>query len=325
MPLDTHALGDKWPSDRSNLTMMEVPRIEGSLNDVLGVRYSAGCALMLTIWDILITLDKEVTFVWSNSPGLPHIILVLTRYCNLVSLIYANYSIPTDSSAQRIRRQRIRIGGSFSAIDAIFSLIGKVHLQQCKALPVIFGVLVLAFSLSYNVYVALHLYGLWDQRRRMRTVLCIAIAVLYIPVLSIVSLGLKTLYRDTMFLSALHTCILSGNDTFTKVAFGCMPAFDVFVILLTAYNVLDRPRRPQERFTVEMRRDGALWFLILFGPADFYRSIVDINSDLSHYIANGYSRRSQEKGTRNEVQSTSQLEVPSLVGDSTDGPQHCLH
>lgn len=46
---------------------------------------------MLTIWDILITLNKEVTFVWSNSPGLPHIILVLTRYCNLVSLIYANY------------------------------------------------------------------------------------------------------------------------------------------------------------------------------------------------------------------------------------------
>ncbi len=98
--------------------------------------------------------------------------------------------------------------------------------------------------LGYLVYVALHLYGLWDQRRRMRTVLCIAIAVLYIPVLSIVSLGLKTLYSaflylyltcshllifesivvigDTMFLSALHTCILSGNDTFTKVAFGCM-------------------------------------------------------------------------------------------------------
>lgn len=106
-----------------------------------------GCALMLTIWDILITLDKEVTFVWSNSPGLPHIILALTRYCNLVSLIYANYCtspfpiywyihelsqpFPPDSSAQRIRRQRIRIGESFSAIDAIFSLIGKVHLQQC--------------------------------------------------------------------------------------------------------------------------------------------------------------------------------------------------
>ncbi len=36
----------------------------------------------------------------------------------------------------------------------------------------------------------------------------------------------------------------------------------MFVILLTAYNVLDRPRRPQERFTVEMRRDGALWFLV---------------------------------------------------------------
>ena len=42
----------------------------------------------------------------------------------------------------------------------------------------------------------------------------------------------------------------------------CQAAFDLFVIIMATCNMLDRPRGPQHNVVSEMRRDGAVWFLV---------------------------------------------------------------
>ncbi|KAI0685403.1 hypothetical protein BC835DRAFT_1384301 [Cytidiella melzeri] len=217
---------------------IQVATLLKSTDALLATKYLAGSALVLSLWDTVVTIDQEAAYMWPREWDLTQIVFFLNRYGISCCLIYVNYML----------------GGMRPTINEV----------SCKVFVLVLCILTVLYSMSANAYVTLRHYSLWDHRRGIMIALGIALFVTYIPVFVLGGMSIGTYYRHTYYVAILDTCLVSTQPDTVKGFWGCMVAFDVFVIILTACSALDRPRRNQHELITNMRRDGALSFFALF-------------------------------------------------------------
>ncbi|KAI0799675.1 hypothetical protein BC629DRAFT_1497635 [Irpex lacteus] len=100
----------------------------------------------------------------------------------------------------------------------------------------------------------------------MKTILCVALALVHIPVFVLGGISIAGFVESTQYLPApINACTTLKKDDVVKIAFGCVLLYDVFVVCLALFNALDRPRRPRHKIVTNLHRDGAIWFFMLFG------------------------------------------------------------
>ncbi|KAI0341096.1 hypothetical protein BDW22DRAFT_1359286 [Trametopsis cervina] len=61
-------------------------------HDVVLTRYCAVISLVCTVWEYLITIDQEITLIWTGRPffSIARLMFRFSRYGLICSLIYAN-------------------------------------------------------------------------------------------------------------------------------------------------------------------------------------------------------------------------------------------
>ncbi|KAI0083282.1 hypothetical protein BDY19DRAFT_910715 [Irpex rosettiformis] len=196
-------------------------------------------ALVVSLWDTLATLDQEVDCIWTLPFGAVKALFFFVRYGNVAALLYVNY---------------IYSGINHPTTDA-----------QCKAFQATYDSLIVLNSCFYNAFVALRVYAIWDRRRKVKIILCVVLAIVQVPVFVLGGKSVAAFASHTVFTPApINTCVTFQENNLVKVAFGCVLLYDVFVILLAVFNVFDRPRRPQHKVVMDLHRDGAIWFFVLF-------------------------------------------------------------
>ena len=67
----------------------------------------------------------------------------------------------------------------------------------------------------------------------------------------------------------LQTCVVSKKPPLLIGVWACMVAFDIFTLILAVTNSFDRPHRHQVEVLVNLKRDGAAFFLVGAGIQTF--------------------------------------------------------
>ncbi|KAI0799676.1 hypothetical protein BC629DRAFT_1611301 [Irpex lacteus] len=226
--------------------------LESELHIVLVTRFAAGSALVLSLWDVLIKMDREVRYIWPLKFGPMKALYLFVRYGNVASLLYANHIYSGINSPNTDLMQGIPSYIRQPPGD-IFVFIQRLATFRGIYLP------------------SLRLYAIWDKRTSVKKILIVALAIVHIPVFvlgGISVLGFTPKIENTVFVPVLNTCVTVQEVPVFKFAFGCVLVYDVLVVFLAACNALDRPRGPQDPLVANlmlfaMRAANFLFFLFL--------------------------------------------------------------
>ncbi|PBK97157.1 hypothetical protein ARMGADRAFT_625337 [Armillaria gallica] len=211
---------------------------------ILFVTYIPAAAMVLMLWDHCLTFDEEVATMWGplDEHILTKVVHILNRYFTEAVLIYRVYV--TSELAQ--------------------SSGGEAH---CKAVVWLANVSAVIIASISQFYVMMRVYRLLDHRQRVRRTLVVAfgICITAITVLSILSV------LSYLKAGAQSACAIGRIPTTVAYTIGVLLLFNVFVIFMTIYNALEKPRRSENELLDSLRRDGAriylgicmLWLILL--------------------------------------------------------------
>ncbi|KAF8990285.1 hypothetical protein BDQ17DRAFT_1372111 [Cyathus striatus] len=241
------------------MSLLVVPH--GTLHSLQASRYLAGGFLSAMIWDHLTTLDREVYLIWKSgasggSKWMIRIAFTFNRYGNEAFLVFIAY---------------VTSGIHVPSPHLCRSLL--IFIAFCGPMMV---------QISHFALV-LRLYALTDQRRAILYCLiagfCVAMFISYIfAVLTTIALKHQPIFVQDGF----NSCIITTNPKDIIGVIAPMCAFDIFIILVTVYNALDRPYRSNAELFISLYKDGAKYFLgntaihliflltAIYGPTDAF-------------------------------------------------------
>ncbi|PBK59700.1 hypothetical protein ARMSODRAFT_982793 [Armillaria solidipes] len=208
------------------------------VNRILFVTYTPAAAMVLMLWDHCLTFNEEVATMWSplDEGILTKVVHILNRYFTEAVLLYRVYI--TSELAQ--------------------SASGEAH---CKAVVWLANVSAVIIASISQFYIMMRVYCLWDHRQWVRRTLLVAfgICITTLTVLSILSVlsYLKTGGNS----DSQNTCAIGRIPTTVACTIGVLLFFNVFVIFMTIYNALEKPRRSENELLDSLRRDGARVYL----------------------------------------------------------------
>ncbi|KAF8993324.1 hypothetical protein BDQ17DRAFT_1546132 [Cyathus striatus] len=226
-------------------------------NSALASRYFTAAGFTLLLWDHLNTLSKEVDLIWRGSgrySWMLKVAFLFNRYVHegyMLFVVYVTSGIraPSDDVC-RSYLMAVVFFGTVATIIAQFLLI-------------------------------LRLYVLMDQRRAVLYwltagfVIAVAVSLLF-TILSMIDFK----NGPIGVVPVLNVCVLIEKPRYALGILSPMCAFDVFVVLLSIYNALDRPYRSNAEFFTSLYKDGVRIFLgnavlhlvdllvVIFGSAD---------------------------------------------------------
>ncbi|KAF8993418.1 hypothetical protein BDQ17DRAFT_1546046 [Cyathus striatus] len=216
-----------------------------ALNSLLASRYLTGGALAVLLWDHLTTLDREVQLIW-NSRGRSRWMLkgafAFNRYVNegfLLFIAYVSSGIQTPS----------------------LDLYASVHQELLSYFMFVAFCGTIAAEISQFVFV-LRVYALTDQRRSIFYWLTggFVIAVSFSQVFAVLTM-VKLKDEFLFVIPGFNACIAFQKPKYLVAVLAPMCAFDIFIIILTIYNALDRPHRNNAELINNLFKDGAKFFL----------------------------------------------------------------
>ncbi|GJE93664.1 hypothetical protein PsYK624_098240 [Phanerochaete sordida] len=208
----------------------------GVYNGLSLTRYLQVSALTCTLYDHLLTLRYEIEFVYHGKFSYVKGLYILIRYGIEASLIYVGFII-----------------SGFRP---------KLDVELLSYVPVLWTC-TMVFSICTNLYVAFHHYTVWDRRKATFYVLLLCLVGTYVPA---GYFGIQAVfdYREAIvYASIIDQCapILQPNSI--KEYWACLFAFDVLAMAVIVMNSFHRPFAQRQDVFTSLRRDGAVWFVIL--------------------------------------------------------------
>ncbi|KAJ3559560.1 hypothetical protein NM688_g269 [Phlebia brevispora] len=211
--------------------------ILGAINGLLATKYLAACALVCALWDHLINVDKEVQVLWrrkGKTGKTTKIVYVVVRYGSEISLVYVAYMLAGLGN---------HLSNTFAVMLCLFTVL---------------------FTIMSTTYMIFYHFGLWDHGKRVMGILIGILICTYTPVLIMAVLVILVYYENSIYQPVLNTCLVIEQPKFVVAAWGCMCAFDFLTIVLALANSLHRPYRHHIDVLKNFRRDGAIFFIIVF-------------------------------------------------------------
>ncbi|KAJ3781596.1 hypothetical protein GGU11DRAFT_812308 [Lentinula aff. detonsa] len=216
--------------------------MESSIADVESLyrlRYLSGVALIVMVYDHLLTLDDEFSTIWANTNReyLQKLMFVVNRYYTEAMVIYVVYVS----------------SGLASLDDAV-----------CRRFIWVFALTSTIFTATTHFFITLRLYHSWDKRKRMAIILLIAFTAFISAAAVLAVISAVQVQSVIYFISLLRACVIPDIPTTLPYMMGTLFGFDLFIILLALFNAFERPHKTHADVLDALHRDGARLFLAVF-------------------------------------------------------------
>ncbi|KAJ3552286.1 hypothetical protein NM688_g4229 [Phlebia brevispora] len=222
-----------------SLTPAVLEQILESVNGLLATKYLAVVAWICVVWDHVLTFHQEVDYIWRERK------FSLTKY----GLPFALDILLETDMVDRQSSPVLHLGWTL----------------WCKRFSATLCLFIIIYPTIANSYMSSRLYMLWDQRKKTVIILGAAFLITYIPVVVFSLFTLVLVYNHTVYApEPLNTCIIYKRSVYVIGVFGAMCTFDLFIILFSFLNALDRPFRHYTEALAHFRRDGAIFFSCMF-------------------------------------------------------------
>ncbi|KAJ3559558.1 hypothetical protein NM688_g270 [Phlebia brevispora] len=207
----------------------------GAINGLLATKYLAAAALVCSLWDHMINIDREIHVLWqSKTAKVTKFVYTVVRYGSDISLVYVAYMLAGLGN---------HLNTTFAVMLCLFTVL---------------------FTVMSNTYMIFYHFALWDHGKRAMAILIGILGLTYTPVVIMAVLVVIVYFQNSIYQPLLNTCLVIEQPKFVVAAWGCMCAFDFCTIVLALANSFHRPHRHHLDVLTNFRRDGAIFFIIVF-------------------------------------------------------------
>ncbi|KAJ7457992.1 hypothetical protein B0H11DRAFT_2319638 [Mycena galericulata] len=207
---------------------------------VFAARYISAICVAAILYDHALTLRGEICHIWLNSAaGIGNRIgFLVNRYMSESIIIYVAYM---DSGESR-------------------GITDQHNLElQCIRLDIHHRL----HSIR-SVIIVVRIYTLWDRRQQIKWILGIAFGVAISISFSFSVLSAQQIQSFVEYNTGIHMCVFLKKPWALKFALAALTGFDLFIIIMTVINALDRPYQKQAEVMTSLQHDGARMFVCLF-------------------------------------------------------------
>ncbi|KAF8879738.1 hypothetical protein BD779DRAFT_1676277 [Infundibulicybe gibba] len=221
--------------------------------------YFSAFSITSVVWDHAITFDDEIKYIWRGSESkLTKAAFAMNRYVVELLLIYVVYC------------SRGLTGGSISEIVQVkfFDLNLSVCLAEgeksCRVFTYAFAILSALVITATQCFVSFRIYQLWECRKIVAQLLFVISIIFVLGTLITAAFSANASATRMSVIPGLLLCELSTGSPFVPTSLGTMAIFDLLLVLLMVFNVMDYPRRHNSDMIYMLHRDGALGFIVIF-------------------------------------------------------------
>ncbi|KAJ7101374.1 hypothetical protein B0H15DRAFT_815862 [Mycena belliarum] len=198
-----------------------------------------GVAATLLFFDHSITFVEELDFIWFNkAAGLGNRLgFLVNRYLTEAMVLYVSYMLSGDSK-------------------------GLTDRVSCQIFLWLFAIASTVFVAVSHFIIMARLYTLWDRRPRIKWILMAAFSVAISISMTFSILSAHQVQPFLKYNLILHMCTFAKKPWALPFMLGALTSFDLFIIVATVINALDRPHQKQADVMTALQRDGALMFTV---------------------------------------------------------------
>ncbi|KAF7360507.1 hypothetical protein MVEN_00781500 [Mycena venus] len=209
-------------------------------SSVLANRYLSAVGAVVLVYDHLWTLAEEIRLIWLNSEtGVGNRIgFIVNRYITEILALYVVF-------------------GKSPRVASCGTLIAHLYSTQWRKLQLTRKATI--FTAISHCIVTARVYTLWDRRPLIKWILMSSFAV----GISL-SFVFALLTADQAQLESNGMCAFVNKPWALPYSLGALTGLDFFIIIMTLFNALDRPRQKQAEIITNLQKDGAKFFVGLF-------------------------------------------------------------
>ncbi|KAF7315669.1 hypothetical protein MIND_00082500 [Mycena indigotica] len=221
---------------------------------VFATRYISAVGVAVLLYDHLLTLGDEIVLFWqSSAAGLGYrSIFFFNRYLPEGVSIYTAYMIS---------------GGALNIDNNV-----RTSRSWCRHFLYVFAIVTTLFTTLSNFVLAMRIYVIWDDRPKVKRILLSVFLVVMATGLAFAVTSAKEVQTGAgVYNPLLRMCTLTVKPWSLPVVLGIWVAFDLFAVLMAAYNALERPHKTHSDVIRTLHRDGVRMFvcLLLLRVANF--------------------------------------------------------
>lgn len=217
--------------------------LDQTVQDQQTSKYIDTVAVTALLYDILITIDREVDFVWKMHLTFGKILYFLVRYpVAIEGIMWFIYSVKLDSV----------IG--FCKLETILGIWGS-----------------LIFLIPLQMLIALRTIALWSRNPVVIAILvtvAVAADTIVLVILSRITRGFSFTIDPTIRqLFGCSGAALHVEPSDSIPAWGAVIAFDTTIFILTLTKSLSSYKASQGRLLTILIRDGFMYYAVMLGIA----------------------------------------------------------
>ncbi|KAJ6613136.1 hypothetical protein B0H10DRAFT_2049644 [Mycena sp. CBHHK59/15] len=218
---------------------------------IFATRYVSAVGVAALLYDHVLTLDDEIHLIWFNwAAGAGNRIgFMVNRYITEAMIIYVAYMLS---------------GGSHGLSSQI----------SCRVFIWIFAIASTVFVAISHFIIMARVYTLWDRRLRIKWILMGSFSVAISISMTFSILAAHQVQPFLEYNPLIHMCTFEKKPGALSFMLGALTVFDLFIIVMTVFNALDRPYQKQADVMTSLQHDGARMFVVLLRLTALVMAIV---------------------------------------------------
>ncbi|KDR82178.1 hypothetical protein GALMADRAFT_264430 [Galerina marginata CBS 339.88] len=195
-------------------------------------------ASTLLVWDILLTLDKEVDMVWKADWNLMKVLYLFQRYLPIVDTIFLNL--------------QSQLGENLGAAECL-------RLYSASGWLMFFG-----FALS-EVILTLRAWAVWNRERRLTIILVVLWVMVWGPIAAFIAHFIRSIIIGPPPYAGYRGCFVYDANTSLFLCFLLLTVWNIVVFgLMAVVGIRIRAWSSKSKLFQLIYRDGAIYYLYVF-------------------------------------------------------------
>ncbi|KAJ6529985.1 hypothetical protein DFH09DRAFT_934374, partial [Mycena vulgaris] len=206
------------------------------------------------LYDHFLTSGDEVRLIWFNSEAgwAGKAAFAINRYVSEAMAIYLAYRkfLPCTLSPP----------SNFfpsSIMSEVHTTIIMLIFISCRHFIWVFAVASSAMVATFHFIIISRIYALWDRRARIKWILFITFGIEISIATVFTVLAAQEVQPFIVYDPITHMCEFSKKPWALPFTIGTQTVFDLFLIIMTICNALDRPHQKQADVVTSLIHDGA--------------------------------------------------------------------
>ncbi|ETW74786.1 hypothetical protein HETIRDRAFT_220901, partial [Heterobasidion irregulare TC 32-1] len=214
-------------------------------------------------YDVLLTFDAEVNYIWWSKWSWVKVLFFLTRYSALVEAIITIYLQSSTEMTPSSCSTLFSVTGCKRRYNALYGYHAHLVIGWCFQGMFMFG------AAAAEAIIMLRTWAIWDRNQFVAYILGITFVGTFIPACFFVHRFLISLQFVPMAelgtLSDGRGCFITQSNHVVTGAYVCLIAFDSVVVALSLYKAyeLGYSHLSRSKLLQTLYRDGTLYYIVL--------------------------------------------------------------